>query len=94
MLVAARLGLAELWLDVKRAAPPPSGQLERRYRSAFVGLRKAILAELAGEPRPAAADDRSRAALRLRRLVAGEGRDDKDELGAWLDDLLRLPPTG
>ena len=94
MLVAARLRLAELWLDVKRAAPPPSGRLERRFRSAFVGLRKAILAELAGEPRPAAADDRSRAALRLRRLVAGEGTGERDELSAWLDDLLRLPPAG
>jgi hypothetical protein len=93
MLVVARMGLSDLWLNVKRMELPATSRsgLDRRWRSVLSALKKAVLAELAAEPRPTADNERSRLMLHLRKLAAGENDGLQDELHHWVNGMLQLP---
>lgn len=93
MLVAARLRVQEVWLDIRRMELPATGRsgLDRRWRSLLGAMRKAALAELSAQPRPVPVDERSRLTLHLRSIVAGEDDGIHDEPYHWVNGWLRPP---
>jgi hypothetical protein len=96
MLVAARLGARELALDVRRMALPQTSRegLDREDRGLLLALRKAVLAQLGGEPLPAAhvvpaSGPQRKAAMwaQLRRCVAG-APSSEDQIWLWVQALV------
>ncbi len=93
MLVAVRMKAVALWQEVRRcrcpgpAAVPPTIGIIRWV----IGARKAALAELSGEPRSTARDERSQMMLHLRHVVAGEEDGIHDAAREWLEQWVRPP---
>ena len=69
------------------------GAPDYRHHSLVMGARKAALAELSGEPRVAARDERSQMMLHLRHVVAGEDDGINDAAREWLELWIRAPES-
>ena len=93
ILVAVRLRAASLWPQVRRVELPTTSRsgLDSRQRSLLVAVRKAALAELAGEPLPDGPEEKAELMRRLRDLVAGREIDRPDDSLEWLETWLDLP---
>jgi hypothetical protein len=93
MLVAARLGASDVWLEIKRVEIPDTSRsgLNYEWRSLLRTLQKAVLAHLAGEPLPDGDDDKATLMRHLRHIVAGEDDGIHDEAYEWVANCLRPP---
>jgi len=93
MLVAVRLRAVALWPEIRRIELPTTSRsgLDGGRRSLLRAARKAALAELAGEPALAGADDKSRLMARLRDALAGRSDGRPDDLRDWIESWLELP---
>jgi hypothetical protein len=93
VIVAARLGAAAVWPAVRKAELPTNSRsgLDGAGRDLLRATRKAALAELAGEPVPAGADEKSRLMVRLRDALAGRDGGGPDEVRDWVESWLELP---
>ena len=93
MLVAARMGLRELWQDIRRMELPQAGKsrLNYRWRSLLGALHKAVLAELSDDVRPEAVDQKSGFMRHLRHVVSGEDDGNHDQAHHWVNDWVRSP---
>jgi hypothetical protein len=95
MLVTVRMNATALWQEVRQMALPGTGRgaPDYRHHSLMIGARKASLAELGGEPRVAARDERSQMMLHLRHVVAGEEDGIHDAARDWLELWIRAPES-
>jgi hypothetical protein len=93
MLVATRLDAVSVWQDIRRMETPTTSRegLDGARRSILRAARKAVLAELAGEPLPAGEDEKARLARQLRDLLAGRPTERRDEIAEWIEGWLETP---
>ncbi|WP_419694231.1 hypothetical protein ACN2CC_26495 [Mesorhizobium muleiense] len=90
MFVAARLKVAVLWQEIRQMELPSTSRsgLDDRARSLLKATRKAVLADLAGEPLPGEDNDDARLMRQLRGALAGKAVDGRDDLRDWVENWL------
>ncbi|MDJ0654903.1 MAG: hypothetical protein QNJ40_12150 [Xanthomonadales bacterium] len=93
MLVAARMGCSDAWLDVRRMELPGSSEreLDRHWRDLLRGLRAAVLDELSGAPVKPSSSDAAKKRNHLRRIVSADSTDPHDPVATWVQDWLARP---